>query len=404
MRFRHPEDAEEWLDRLRDRDARFVYEVTFGGERGPAVFPPPAEPGLFSAMTDGRKVVKAYARDYEALKLDPVSSLVEFSSRAEEKLLDFFRTGREQHWGPDEIRAFSSSVPLLSDMKFVPGAFSMSVRATPDNKIIPMKLTFTAGDAKASLDYVEFRKLRGGSEEVEIASVGNPPLGMALVLPTNPNRPATATVTTHIPGNTIKDVVKACRALKLLESGCALEIVALKLDALLCTLQVEPLSLPFKDAFFTFVDDLNAIATKFNSNFVLPDVTGFSDDDEETFRLLRAIARDEPLDLSNFTTRLMKSVQNADLVPQRFRDEMVFRMEHEAANAKLFGTQIKLGPTVIQIDRAKVEGLAETLHRFENARMGTAVHISLRPLVPVRFQAVERASLLASRESPDSSN
>ena len=100
----------------------------------------------------------------------------------------------------------------------------------------------------------------------------------------------------------------------------------------------------------------------------------------------------------------MKSVQNADLVPQRFRDEMVFRMEHEAANAKLFGTQIKLGPTVIQIDRAKVEGLAETLHRFENARMGTAVPISLRPLVPVRFQAVERASLLASRESPDSSN
>lgn len=398
------EDAEEWLDRLRDRDARFVYEVTFGGERGPAVFPPPGEPGLVSAMTDGRKVVKAYARDYEALKLDPVSSLVQFSNGAEEKLLDFFRTGREQHWGPDEIRAFRSSVPLLSDMRFVPGAFSMTVCAMPDNQIVPLKLTFTGEGAKASLDYVEFRKLRGGSEEVEIASVGNLPLGMSLVLPTNPNRPATATVTTHIPGNSIKDVAKACRALKLLGSGCTLEIVALKLDALLCTLQVEPLPLPFKEAFFRFIDDLSAIATKFNSTFVLPEATGFTDDDEETFRLLRAIARNEPLDLSNLTTRLIKSAENADLVPQQFRDEMVFRMEHEAASAKLFGTQIKLGPTVIQIDRAKVEGLAETLQRFENSRIGTPVAISLRPLVPVRFQAVERTSLLSSSKSADSSD
>ena len=35
------EDAEEWLDRRQEKDPRFVYEVTFGGERGPSVFPLP---------------------------------------------------------------------------------------------------------------------------------------------------------------------------------------------------------------------------------------------------------------------------------------------------------------------------------------------------------------------------
>jgi hypothetical protein len=32
------ENTEEFLDRLRERDPRFTYEVTFGGERGPDVF------------------------------------------------------------------------------------------------------------------------------------------------------------------------------------------------------------------------------------------------------------------------------------------------------------------------------------------------------------------------------
>jgi hypothetical protein len=131
------EDAEEWLDRLREKDARFVYEVTFGGERGPGAFPPPREPGLVSAMTDGRKTIKAYARDLEALKLDPVSSRIEFTKGAEEKVLDFIRTGRDQHWGPDEIRAFSSTVPLLSDVKFAPGTLSFSLRSLPDERIFP---------------------------------------------------------------------------------------------------------------------------------------------------------------------------------------------------------------------------------------------------------------------------
>jgi hypothetical protein len=393
------EDAEEYLDRLRDKDARFVYEVTFGGERGPNVFPPPAEPMLISAMTDGRKIIKAFARDREALKLDPVSSHVEFSEGAEEKLLDFIRTGQEQLWGPDEIRAFRSTVPLFSDMKFVPGTFSMSVRSMPDDRVIPLKLTFTTADSRTSLEYVEFRRVRLGAEEVEIRTVGQAPLGLTLVLPTNTSRPATATVSTHLPGNNIRDVAKACGALKLLQRGCDLEIFALKLDAKLCTLQVEPLALSYNEGFFRFVEDLNAIATKFNSNFVLPEATAFSLDDEETFRILRAFTLSEPLDLANFTSRLIKSPENVDLVPQQFRDEMMFRMEHEGAIARLFGTQIKLGPTVIQIERAKVEGLVETLQRFAGAKMGTAVPISLRPLTPVQFLLVDRASLLSSRES-----
>lgn len=393
------EDAEEYLDRLREKDARFVYEVTFGGERGPSVFPPVPEPTLVSSMTDGSKVVKAFARDHEALKLDPVSSRVQFSKGAEEKLLDFIRTGRKQMWGPDEIRAFESNVPLLSDMKFAPGTFSMSVRSIPDNTIIPLRLTFTNPDSSARLEYAEFRKVRSGQEEIEIRTVGDPPLAMTFVFPINGSRSASATVVTNFVGNNIRDVAKACGALKLLQNGCQLEIFALKLSASIGTLQVEPLSLGFKEGFFKFIDDLNTITLKFNSNFVLPEATGFSADDEETFRILRALALEEPLKLSRLRTTLIKSPENVELVPQQFQEEMVFRMEHKSARARLFGTDIVLGPTVVQIDHAKVEDLAGTLQRFAKAKMGAAVLISLRPLTPVRFLLVDAASLFSSQSS-----
>jgi hypothetical protein len=107
----------------------------------------------------------------------------------------------------------------------------------------------------------------------------------------------------------------------------------------------------------------------------------------------------QPLNLTNLTSRLIKSPENANLVPQQFRDEMVVRIEHESATAKLFGTQINIGASVIQIDRARVERLPETLQRFAEAKMGTPVPISLRPLTPVNFLLVDRTSLLSARES-----
>jgi len=274
----------------------------------------------------------------------------------------------------------------------------MSMSSLPDKRAIPLKLTFRTAEASVTLELVEFRKIRGGGEEVEISTIGKPALGLTLVLPTKATVSARATVSTHMPGNSIRSVAKVCGALGLLQKGCELEVFALKPDARLCVLQVKPLPFSFSATFYTFIDDLNTIAKRFNSDFILPERSSFSADDEETFRILRAFALSEPMDLTNLTCRLIKSPENAELVPQQLREETMFRMEHESATASLFGTQMSLGPTVIQVDRAKVERLPETLKVFVKAEIGSAVPISLRPLVPVRFLLVDRASLLSSRE------
>jgi hypothetical protein len=388
------ENTEEYLDRLRDRDPRFTYEVTFGGERGPNVFAPSYEPHLVSSKTDGRKTIKAYARDHEALRQDPVGSLLHFNETGGQKFLDFIRTGKEQTWDPEEIRAFKSTVPLLSEMKFLPGSIAMSVRSMPDDRTIPLKLMFSKGDRHAALDYVEFRKVRSGVEEVEITTVDTQPLGITLTLPFNTASAVTATISTNLPGQKIREVAKVCAALKLLQTGCTLELTSLKLNGHLCTLVVDPLQLSFKPGFFRFVEDLAAIATKFNVNFPMPSTLKLPRDEEETFMILRAFALNEPLELTRFTASFIKCPENATVVPQQFRNEIVVRLEHENANATLFGVPIRLGPTRIQVDRAQVIQLSATMKKFTNAKMGTAVPIRLRPLVPVRFELVDYAALL----------
>lgn len=392
------EDVEEWLDRLRDKDPRFTYEVTFGGDRGPTIFPPPPEPLLISAITDGRKTVKAFVRDPEALKLDPVSSHIEFNGGAEGKLFDFIRTGREQQWGPSEIRSFKSNVPFLSNLKSGTGGLSLRVRPVLDQTIIPLKMTLTSTESITTLEYLEFMKVRGGNQEVEIKTINDAPLGLTLVLPMNEPTSVTATVSTHLGGSRIKDVVKACAALKAMCKGCDVELFAIKLDAKLCKFRIDPLPPVLSDGTLQVVEDLNSIAAKFNKNFVLPEDDAFGPADEETFRILRAFTLGEPLELENFRSNLIKTTENSRLVSSNLSEEMAFRLEHESATATLFGTHIDLGPTIIQIDRARINDLSMTIQNFSRAEIGAAVPISLTPLTPVHFRLTDRASLLSTNE------
>jgi hypothetical protein len=202
------ENTEEYLERLQQRDSRFTYEVTFGGERGPDAFSSPQESQLVMSMTDGRKVVKAYARDLEALRQDPVGINLQFTKSGSLKFQDLIQTGKKQIWDKGEIRAFKSTMPLLSDMNFVPGSLGLSAQSIPDDRIIPLKLVFSRGNSSGTLEYVEFRRVRWGVEEVEIATVDGQPLGMKLVLPFDNSSSITATISTSLPGQNVKDVAK----------------------------------------------------------------------------------------------------------------------------------------------------------------------------------------------------
>lgn len=393
LRQRAHETVQQWIDRIKDKDPRLSYEISFGGDRGPQAFPPLPEHGLIAAMTDGQTTIKAFARDEEALRLDPLGFTLTTNEAGARKIIDFVRTGRDQLWHGNEILDFSSNLPLLRGVSVSSGA-RLEFRSLSDNRMIPLRLTFRNANRRVILEYVPFRKARGGTAEVEIETTGDSPLRMRLILPRAGGSTAQATVSRNLVGKTVRAVAQVCSALQTLQEGCDVEMYSLQLSANLGILQTEPLQLGVRPEFFSFIGDLMAIATRFGIDPILPDGADFDDEAEKGFMMLRAFVRNQPLSLEDYTMNLVKSKENEELLPEQLKPELVFWVQHDNATANLFGTEFSVGPCGIHIERAAVKDLEKTIARFRKAKIGETVRISVRPLTPVRFL------LLPSADAP----
>jgi hypothetical protein len=392
------ENVEQWLDRIKDKDPRFFYEVTFGGDQGPNVFSSFQEPGLIASFSDGTKTVKAYVRDHDALRRDPVGMQVRVAGSGVHKILDFIKTGKGQILEQMEFIDFVSTMPLLSMAKFELENAQLLLQSFPDQKLIPLRLTFATPGESVILNYVEFKKTRHGTEEVEIETTPDFPLYMRLILPREASPHAQMTIAKHFIGKSIRTVAQASTALRFLQQGCNVELFSLAVNGKLGKFSVGPINLELKPGFFSFIDDLFAISAKFACDIRVPHPDEVTEDADEIFRLLRALAKDEPLPLKNVTIQLVKSAANAETLPQTLAKPGSFRMEHKESSAVLFGTHIDIGAVAMQFE-GEVSDLQEMLSRFRQAEIGDSVPVSFRLLAPVQLLLLDRVSEIAREAS-----
>ena len=142
------DSVEQYVERLTAKDARFRYEITLGGERGPEAFPPPSEPGLVAAITDGQKTTKAFARDPDAIALDPVGFSITVGGTGIDKLESLARTGLAQEFTSEEIYEFEASLPLFSDLPISPRESGLIIKQVPSDLAIPIRLSFSNGSER----------------------------------------------------------------------------------------------------------------------------------------------------------------------------------------------------------------------------------------------------------------
>ena len=376
------ESVEQWLDRIRDKDPRFHYEVTFRGERGPEAFFAEDEEGVVASLSDGRKIVKAFVRDREALRLDPVSFQIQFAGTGIKKLEQLIKTGEEQSWQANEVVSLRTTMPLLADISFSSDSGLLIVRSQPDREPLPLRLTFVTPHESATLDYVEFKKTRQGAEEVQIETAKDAPLFLRLVLPWRKSDSTTATVSRHFVGKSVRIVAPAVKALSLVQQGCQLQLFALKVNAKLGEFGVPPLDLGLTPGLCSFLDDLLQMSMRFRKDIIVPNE--FTEDDENSFRLLRGFLKNEPVTWNHVTIKVLKSSNNAETLPELLANKGSFRIEHSTATVTLFGSSINIGPCAFQIPDADVDNLEEIVSRFRRATIGEAVAIVLRPQAPVQ--------------------
>lgn len=382
------EDLEEYVERLTTKDPRFQYEVTYGGERGPDAFPPPPEPGIVAAITDGQKTTKAYARDAKALALDPVGFSMTLTGTGIDKMDALIRTGHAQQFGAEEICEFEATLPLLSELTLVPGEFGLVVQPSPTIHAIPLRLSLSAGNERVTYELLDFYVTRMGTDEVEISTRNERlPIEIRFIFPM-PNRQTStckAHITKRFAGKDVCDVRKAASLLRLLEAGSEIELYSLTHEKKLAVIGVAPFRFDLPPQTVAWLDMLVAISEKFSVSIKLPESEHIGRQEYESVRLLHAIATGGALPIDSMRFTLVKSVENVTSLPELLRIPRSLTMIYPGASFKLFGTEIYHGGCGIYLEKFEFIDPNQTLLDFEGTEMGKGVPLSIRTSVPVRF-------------------
>jgi hypothetical protein len=390
------ERVEQYIERLRAKDPRFDYDVTFGGDRGPGVFPPPAEPGLVAAITDGRKTIKAYVRDGQALSLDPVGLSITLAGSGVEKMESLVRTGQPQQFDAEEIHDFKATIPLLSHLGLVPGDFALSVGPLSPGQPEPLRLSFVGEKDRVTYEMLDFHLMRAGTEEMEI-STRNDDLPFELRFAFSTVTKAASKCKVHLKkrfaGKDVLQVRKAVEALRILEAGGEIEFYSLKHEKALGVLRVPPFGfgIPLQSA--VWIDMLATICEKFRVSIKLPEQGPISQEEHESVRLLYALATGGTLPMDDISMTLVKSVENSKMLPDLVRNPSNLALVYPSATFKLFGTEIHLGGCAMYLDKWEFKEPDRILLDFEKAEIGEGVAQSIRPLVPVRWLLTSQGEL-----------
>lgn len=390
------ENVEQYIERLRAKDPRFDYDVTFGGDRGPDAFPPPAEPGLVAAITDGRKTIKAYARDGTALSLDPVGVSITLKGTAIEKMNSLIRTGQAQEFEAGEIHDFKATMPLLSHLGLVPGKFALGLRSTSASPPIPLRLSFVGTKDRVTYEMLDFHLIRAGTEELEISTRNDDlPFELRFAFSTTAKKLSQCKLRLkkRFAGKDVLKVRKAVMALRILEAGGDIEFYSLKEEKALGVLQVPPFgfSVPLQN--IVWIDMLAAISEEFQVSIKLPETGLTSQQEYESVTLLYALATGGTVPMDDITMTSVKTAENSKMLPEILRDAPPLTVVYQSSIFKLFGTEIHIGGCAMHLDKWEFKDPDRVLLDFEKAEIGEGVAQSIRPLVPVRWLLTSQGEL-----------
>jgi|GEM_PF-2576480 len=395
-------NLEDIIERWKERDARFNYQILFDTDLGPPASRSGAIPqGLvMSILQRGGKTVNVFARDVAALRADPPRFSTNFRGTGIKKYKTFVRTGVPQEFETEELGPITSDWPLMSDVTNVANTYKMTLAPSPMLTQVKrgVRVDFVGKDGETvRYELVDLRPVRMGKEEFEISLSGkNLPFKISIVLSNPPKGDAAFNVEYDWVQRDPKSIKKSLDAFNLLRPSGDIHIFDLEMEKPLIDAGVQlPNETPSQVGRRMFITDLSAIADRFRVTLKLPDkVNG---DDFETIYLLKQYMENGTIELDNISIVVGKSEENRDLLPQQFATGKGFfrfvNMQHEPL-PKLFGTAINTGPVVMETEAA-INDLSATLQTFQEAEIGTGVRMSLKPLTSVRV------SLSSAQEGPE---
>lgn len=376
----------DYIERLKERDARCDYEIVFGKQLEPRAGRGATRPGLMLSFTDSNKSVNVYARDEEGLKADPPKISFTLKGAGVEKFTTLVRMGIEQEFSSAEVQGITTNWALLEPLRSAKGyKLIVSPSVWPRERTIKARLVFGSGTSAVEYGLIEFSPARIGTDEVELVSVGDSlPFRFSLVLPLTDQGNAQWTFDEQFAGRRVRDVQKFVNALMQLVPSGILQLYDLEREQEIFQAKPSMSAETVKQQRFReLMNDLVAVETRFKVQFLMP--KDFTEEDLETLALLKAYAEGGSLSLNDISVVLTKSEKNQHSVPIALRTTGRLRFQNENPQARLLGAVINVGPAEMSTENATLNDWESTIARFNDANIGDGVPMSFRPLGPVRF-------------------
>jgi hypothetical protein len=225
-------------------------------------------------------------------------------------------------------------------------SFSVS---TPQHLLagrLHFRLTFRQGSDVEQFPYVEFEKIKVGSDLLEIRSCA-PPLPFRLVLGLRANTPCRFNVSSQFIGHDIRKVRQAFRAIRTLRAGGDLRLYDLDGDRPMGTLRSGSSAIPkteSDDAQELLIEALHDTANKLRIKIIWP--ANFSRSDFDNTLWLAAAVRTGTVQYPASELTLTMPESEAPLIEGAVRAGNAVRLNTAQAPpfSHLFGQQIDLGP------------------------------------------------------------
>jgi hypothetical protein len=400
----------DFIERLKERDARFNYQIVFDGDLGPGRLNQAPPPGLMMSISNGSKTINIFARDVEAIRSNPPSLNVTFKRSGIEKSVAFQKTGSSQEFTSEEFAPVSTTFELLDPFIQSHGPGSKLI-VGPSPQMTQRKRYVRVRFKKDELPTIEYSLMevsptRMGSEEAEMKCSGKGlPFEILIVFPlpflTDQSskegvfKGGRITFLKHpMVGFEIRQVRKFLDALSLLTPSGEIEIIDLEQDKTLFTSIVECDSdtvAPGADR--QLINDLATIADRFHLDLLLP--PKLSDEDLRSISLLKTLAEGGSWPADNMSLVVTKTDQNQDNLISALAGGGTFRILHSRGiepKPRLFGIPVDTGPCCMEAEVETVNVTA-TLDQIRKAPVGGEVPVNLRPLRPVQMRLLREDEL-----------
>jgi hypothetical protein len=365
------ENAEQYLDRLKARDARFSYEIAFGHDSGP--IPDHPRHGLVVSIFDGTKRIDVIARDVQALNLNPPKLTVGFKGLGVQKIVDVVRRGGNAEFAPEEIGEVTTDFGFLMPKLTTAGRFRVTQRVPKHT--IPFRVTFGKGPHAVLYDWMAGSVVRGGTQEAELLLTSKAPFGMRVRMDADQGV-GSVTIEPKLSGARIRDIHKLQQAAAAIHASHWLELFNLEQDRVFVGGEVTDLQL-WNTGVESFLLDAIMICDAYGADLRLPE--RFAEQDEEVFNFLKALAMGEVQTSGNMSMGITVSAENRDQLLAFVSGRNSLRLERPEHDPPLvlFGGNVRTGPIAVEALDAKVTDEDGTRQAILNAQTGDVIRLHL---------------------------